>query len=67
VIQLDTGPFDEAGDSIDPKLSLVPVLGVYCVANGREEGLVISRPGLGSEDDVFELSTVGDLLHSVAG
>lgn len=46
-------------------LSQVPVACFDCISDGWEVGTVVARPEVGTEDDVFELCAVRDLLPLV--
>lgn len=60
--KLITGVYDNPGYAINPFLGLCPVACVIDdIANGREVSLIITRPELRAEEDVFELCAVGDL------
>lgn len=60
--KLVTGTDDNPSDAINPFLGLCPVASVIDdIADGREVSLIITRPKLRAEEDVFELCAVGDL------
>lgn len=52
---------DNVGDSVNPVLGEWPVASVDTVANCREDGSIVARPKFWPEDDMAELSSVGNL------